>query len=102
MRTSFNRAGSGWTVLLSGAALLAASCGGSNGSTAGTGGGTTTGTMTGSGGGSQAISCTGQPANLSLGGTWAAHGQLSVKLMGSTTGPVTICPTDQEGAADLL
>jgi len=58
--------------------------------------------MTGTGGGSTAIACTGQPANLSVSGTWAAYGQLSVKLQGATGGAITICPTDQVGAADLL
>jgi hypothetical protein len=37
-----------------------------------------------------------------LSGTWAAHGQLSVKLTGAQMGPITICPADQEGAATLL
>jgi hypothetical protein len=93
-----NRAGSGSALL--GAALLAG-CGGGNGSAAGTGGSATASTS-GAGGGSQAIACTGQPADLALSGTWAAHGQLAVKLAGATTGPVTICPTNQEGAASLL
>src|SRR6185295_17319807 len=49
-----------------------------------------------------AIACTGQPADLSLTGTWAAHGKLTVKLQGAPGGAITICPTDQSGAADLL
>jgi hypothetical protein len=54
------------------------------------------------GGGTQAIACTGQPADLSLSGTWAAYGTLTVRLQGMPGGPVTICPTDQEGAASLF
>ena len=46
--------------------------------------------------------CTGEPATLSLSGTWAAYGQLSVKLQGSPGGAITICPADQVGAATLL
>jgi hypothetical protein len=93
--------------LLLGAALLAAGCGG-GGASPGNGGGTTTGSTSsatgGAGGGttSTAVACTGQPANLALGGTWAAYGQLSVKLMGMPGGAITICPADQVGAATLL
>jgi hypothetical protein len=93
--------------LLLGAALLAAGCGG-GGASPGNGGGTTTGSTSsatgGAGGGttSTAVACTGQPANLALSGTWAAYGQLSVKLMGMPGGAITICPADQVGAATLL
>jgi hypothetical protein len=37
-----------------------------------------------------------------LTGTWAAYGQLSVKLQGVPGGAITICPADQVGAATLL
>jgi hypothetical protein len=86
---------------LVGAALALAGCGGGGTGTGATG--TTTGTTTGgTGGGTTDIPCTGQPADLALSGTWAARGQLSVKLQGVPGGPITICPADQVGAAKLL
>ncbi len=48
------------------------------------------------------VPCTGEPASLSVSGTWAAYGQLSVHLEGATGGAITICPTDQVGAATML
>ena len=93
----------------------AAGCGGSGGnSTKGTGGtggtssassttsGTTGTTGTGTGGGSTAITCTGQPAALSLTGTWAAIGELAVSLQGVPGGAITICPTNQVGDSTVL
>ncbi len=64
--------------------------------------GSSTSTSGGTGGGSGVITCSGQPAALSLSGTWAAYAQLSVKLQGAAGGAITICPADQIGAATLL
>src|SRR5580700_1286109 len=79
-------------VLCAGGLLLGAGCGGGGGTGTGgaasstsSSGSTSTGTSTsssGTGGGSTAIACTSQPAALSLTGTWAALGQLSVQLQG--------------------
>jgi hypothetical protein len=56
----------------------------------------------GTGGGSTAITCSGQPATLSLSGTWAALADLSVNLQGVPGGAITICPANQVGQAKLL
>ena len=48
------------------------------------------------------VTCDGQPATLSLAGTWAAYGRLSLTLTGAPGGAITICPTDQVGEATLL
>lgn len=90
------------------AALLTVACGGGSGNTGGGGstGSTTGSTATGSTSGttgSTAFTCTGEPADhVALSGTWAAYGELSVKLEGAPGGAITICPTDQVGAASLL
>jgi hypothetical protein len=61
-----------------------------------------TGASGGTGGGGTAISCEGAPAELSLAGTWAAKGRLSVTFQGSPDGAITLCPADQTGEANLL
>lgn len=83
-------------VLLS--AGLVAACGGDDSS----GGGAAATTSTGTGGGSSAIPCDGAPAELSLGGVWAAYGKLSVDLQGVPGGAITLCPADQTGEARIL
>ena len=79
-------------------ASLVAACGGDDSS----GGGAATTTSTGSGGGSAAVPCDGAPAQLSLGGVWAAYGKLSVDLQGVPGGAITLCPADQTGEATIL
>lgn len=90
------------------AALLTAAIGCGGGGDTGSGGATgsttttTTGSTTGTGG-SAGLTCTGEPADhVDLTGTWAAYGELSVKLEGLPGGAITICPADQVGAASLL
>jgi hypothetical protein len=94
-------------------AIVAAGCGGgsagtggSSSSSSGSGGNpstTSSSSSSGTGGGSNAVACPSQPADhVSLGGTWAAYGQLNVKLQGTPGGAITICPADQVGAATLL
>jgi hypothetical protein len=88
-----------------------AGCGSSGG--AGTGGagatssttsGTTSSTTTGTGAGGSVteITCTGQPAALSLTGTWAAVGELAVSLEGAPGGAITICPANQVGQTTVI
>lgn len=115
MRTTLLRAWSGRGALVAASLATAAAatigCGGGggtggNGGT-GTGGGGTTSTTSssssGTGGGSQGIDCSGQPTDhVALSGTWAAYGELAVKLQGMPGGAITICPADQVGAASLL
>lgn len=110
MRTIHLRAWTGRGALVAASLAVAAiGCGG--GGATGTGGGGTgggTGTTSTSGSsssssGSQAIDCSGQPADhVALSGTWAAYGELAVKLQGVPGGAITICPADQVGAATLL
>lgn len=83
-------------------------CGGGGGE-GGAGGGTTTSGTTTSGSTTSgtstatAVACDGQPADhAALSGTWAAYGQLAVKLQGALGGAITICPEDQVGAATIL
>jgi hypothetical protein len=109
MRTIFTGTGAGRAVLAAAlfSALGAAACGGGGGNTGGGGSGTTSSTTSGdttssTSTGSNQIDCTGQPADLSLTGTWAAHGQLSVKLQGVPGGAIQICPADQVGAAEMI
>lgn len=56
----------------------------------------------GAGGGPVTFECKGDPAALSLGGTWAAYGRLAVKLVGIPGGAITICPVDQTGESTML
>jgi hypothetical protein len=98
------------------AGVLLAGCGGGGGGATGTAGSGGAGTSSSSSGststststsgssssGSTAITCTGQPAALSLSGTWAALGQLSVNLQGMPGGAISICPTNQVGQATIL
>ena len=56
----------------------------------------------GSGGGGTEVSCDGAPADLALGGTWAAKGRLTVRLQGAPGGAVTLCPESQEGEVTML
>lgn len=107
MRTKLTHAGSAALAAASLTTIAALGCGGggatgAGGASSGAGGSTSSGTGTSGAGGSKAIACPGQPAELALGGTWAAYGQLSVKLQGAAGGAITICPTDQVGAATLL
>ena len=84
-------------------ALLAgqASCG--DGESSSSGGSTSTGGTGGAGGNtSSAIACDSAPSELSLSGTWAAYGRLSVKLLGVPGGAITICPEDQIGESTML
>lgn len=89
------------SLLFSAALLGAPACGddgsASTGGTGGTGGAGGTG-----GGGPNPIECDGAPAELSIGGAWAAYGRLSVKLVGAPGGAITICPADQVGEGTLL
>ncbi|MFO0760506.1 MAG: hypothetical protein U0359_28760 [Byssovorax sp.] len=89
--------------ILACAALAACGGGGTGGTTSGGGGSTSASTTSGTGGGGpQEIACEGAPADLALEGTWAAHGTLAVKLIGSPDGAINICPADQVGEAQLL
>lgn len=94
------------TTLLGGALACAAlalgvapSCGGSSSSAAAAG---PSSASSSTGSGPAAIACDGAPAELSLSGTWAAYGRLSVNLLGSPGGAIAICPADQIGEATLL
>lgn len=87
--------------------LLAAvviGCGGSDSGSGGSGNTGTGGNATGAtgGGGSQDVPCDGAPADLALDGTWAAYGDLAVKLQGLPGGAITICPEDQVGEATMV
>jgi hypothetical protein len=91
-------------LCLVGYLTLGAACGSSGGtsksaSTSSSSSGATTG---GGGGGPLTIACTSQPAQLDLGGTWAAYGDLSVTLAGMPGGAISICPANQVGEATLL
>ncbi|APR85070.1 Hypothetical protein A7982_10419 [Minicystis rosea] len=79
-------------------------CGGGSSGTGGGGSGGASSSSASSGtGGSAGEACAGQPTDhLALSGTWVAYGQLAVKLQGQPGGAITICPTDQVGAASLL
>ena len=88
-----------FTALLS--SLLVAGCG-SDSDDGSSGDPTSSSSGTGGSGGGTTISCDGAPAELSLAGTWAAKGRLSVSFQGSPDGAVTLCPADQQGEANLL
>src|SRR5580692_5940371 len=90
-------------LCLVGYITLGAACGSStsgSGGSASTAASTSSGaTSSGTGGGPIAVACTSQPAQLDLGGTWAAYGDLSVTLAGMPGGAITICPANQVGEA---
>src|SRR5262245_51482373 len=81
-------------------------CGGNNdtspGTTSSSGSGGGTGSSSGAGGGSNAITCTGAPADPELSGTWVASGKLAITLQGAPGGAITICPTDQTGESTMI
>jgi hypothetical protein len=88
-----------WGALI---AATTAGCGGGTGEGTGGAGTTSTGTSTGTGG-AVGIACKDEPTDhVALSGTWAAYGELAVTLEGAPGGAITICPTDQIGAASLL
>lgn len=88
-----------WGALI---ATAAAGCGGGGDGTGGAATTSATTTVTGAGG-AAGITCKDEPADhVALSGTWAAYGELSVTLEGAPGGAITICPTDQIGAASLL
>lgn len=86
-----------FALLASGLLLLTSACGGDD---AGSGG--ASGTTSGTGGGPQGVPCDGAPADLSLGGTWAATARLEVTLQGVPGGAITICPEGQIGESFLV
>jgi hypothetical protein len=85
--------------------LGAPACGGdgSSGAASETGGTGGAGGAGGAGGGGpNPIACEGAPAELSVGGAWAAYGRLAIKLVGAPGGAITLCPVDQVGEGTLL
>jgi hypothetical protein len=85
------------------AALLGCGSGGETTASTSTGTGGAGGSGAGgAGGGTSAVKCDGAPAALSLEGTWAVKGRLTVKLKGAPGGAITICPADQPGEAAML
>lgn len=78
-------------------------CGGGGTGGSGASGGGTSSSSSGTGGGSSSgIACDGQPADLSLTGTWAVFGDLSITFQSNPGGAITLCPTDQIGQATLM
>lgn len=99
MRTSLGRPAAA-SILC---ALAALGCGGGSGQG---GGGQATTTATGTSStttAAPAFTCTGEPADhVDLAGTWAAYGEIAVKMEGIAGGAITICPADQSNVATLL
>jgi hypothetical protein len=100
MRLGRRALASGFVITL---VTSVAACSGSDSGGAGTSTSTASGTGGGgTGGGANAIACEDAPADLALGGTWAAYGRLAVSLKGVPGGAITICPTDQIGESTML